>query len=95
MSLFSTDDLRHLAEKYTKRTIPSGLSRNAIVDILLGKLKVEKLSDTDLKAIGRNGRATFTNSLDLYAGWIPKVHRFINKGDLDRGKSQAKYYKKK
>jgi hypothetical protein len=95
MSLFSTDDLRNLAGKYTKRIIPSELSRNAIVDILLGRMKVEKLSDNDLKTIGRTERATLTNSLDLYAGWIPKVHRFIKKGDLDQGKSQAKYYKKK
>jgi NAD(P)H-hydrate repair Nnr-like enzyme with NAD(P)H-hydrate epimerase domain len=95
MYAFSTDDLRRLAYKYVKRSIPSALSRDAVIDILLGKLKADKLSEPELKAIGKHERSTLVNSIDLYTGWIPKIRRKIDRGDINRGKDRAKYYNKK
>lgn len=88
----SVNDLRRLAVKYSKRTLPPEISRNLIIDILLGKLKVDKLSDEELRLFGKKGRSTLVRSIDMYGGWIPKVKEKLDKKDLKRGKKEVGKY---
>lgn len=95
MAPFTTDDLRHLASKYAKNPLPPGLSRDSIISSLLGKLKGDKLSDTEAKRIGRFERPALAGALGIYAGWIPKVKKKLSESDIKRGKVRAKWYNKK
>lgn len=90
MNQFPTNQLFNLAEKYSKRELPSNLKRELLEDILLKKFKIDGLTTRDLKVLGKKARSTAMNSLDLYTGWIPKVGKFIDKRDLKRGEREAK-----
>ena len=92
LSQIPTKDIKRLAEKYSKRAIPVGVSREVVIDILLKKLSVDKLSDQELMAFGKSGRNALTGAVDLYAGWIPKVKRKVKEKDLIRGKKIARRY---
>jgi len=89
----STSDLKKLAIKYSKRTLPENLSRDNIIKILLKKLDSKKLSENDLKKFGRKARSPLVGGINLYAGWIPFIKRRINEGDIQRGKREVKRYK--
>jgi len=89
----SLNDIKRFVKKYVKKPLPPNLPRNLVIDVLLGKLDPEKLSDEDLKKFGKAGRNSLTGAAGLYAGWIPKVKKHLEKGDLKRGKREARRYK--
>ncbi len=92
MRSVSTDDLRRLAQKYAKVTLPPNLPRSLIINILLKKLDAKKLSDKELEIFGRSGRSTLTDAISLYGGLIPGVRRKIKKRDIKRGKKEVKKF---
>ena len=63
-------------------------------NILLGKLDPDKLSDEELTMFGKAGRGALSGAVGLYTGWIPKVKKHLDKGDLKRGKREARRYRK-
>jgi len=89
----STNDLKKLAIKYSKRTLPEDLSREIIIKILLKKLNPKELSEDNLIKFGRKARSPLLGGINLYTGWIPFIKRRINEGDIQRGKREVKRYK--
>ena len=89
----SLNDIKRFVKKYVKKPLPLNLPRNLVIDIRLGKLDPDKLSDDDLAIFGKAGRNAVTGAVGLYAGWIPKVKKHLEKGDLRRGKREAGRYK--
>lgn len=89
----STNDLKRLAHKYSKSTIPSGLPREVIEQILLKKLNPNKLSDDVLRKFGKSKRGSLTNAAGLYGGMIPKVRKKLADDDLKRGREAVKNFK--
>jgi len=87
-----TNNLKRLAEKYSKRAIPTGVSRQVIMDILLKRVNVDKVLERDLRLFGKKARSTVTGAIDLYAGWIPKLKKSIKEKDIERGKRAIKSY---
>lgn len=88
------NDLKRLAQKYSKVTLPPNLERKLVIDILLKKLDPKKMSEKELKIFGKSGRSVLTDSLSLYGGWIPKVRKKLEKDDVKRGKREVKRYKR-
>jgi hypothetical protein len=89
----STGDLKRLAQKYSKVTLPAGLNRDLIIQVLLKKLNPDKLSDKELATFGKKARSSLTGAAALYGGWIPKVRKKIKEGDVGRGRREAGRYK--
>jgi len=89
----SLNDIKRFVKKYVKKPLPPNLPRNLVIDILLGKLDPDKLSDEELSIFGKAGRNAVSGAIGLYAGWIPKVKKQLEKGDLKRGKREARRYK--
>ncbi|MBN2016291.1 hypothetical protein JW766_05685 [Candidatus Dojkabacteria bacterium] len=94
LSTISTNELRRLAVKYSKRTIPPSISRKTVIDILLKKINPDKLPEEELQVFGKKGRSSLTNAVDMYAGWIPKIKRKLKDKDIHRGKREARRYRK-
>ena len=92
LNRLSSADLKKMIKKHSGRTVPVGVSREIMIDILLGKLKAEKMSDEDLIKFGKRGRNSLVRAKDLYIGWVPKVKRKIREEDLKRGKKEVKKY---
>ncbi|MDD3647188.1 MAG: hypothetical protein PHS44_01650 [Candidatus Dojkabacteria bacterium] len=92
LARLTTDEIRRLIYKYKKKSIPSGVSREIVESILLGKLNPDKLSERDLLAFGKFGRSPIAGAVGLYAGWIPKVGKKVREKDLERGKKVARKY---
>lgn len=86
----STADIRKMIYKHKNKHVPSSLHRDLLTKILTGKLNVDTLTDDELKQLGKGTRSTGTQSLDMYAGWIPKVKKYLDKKDIKRGKKQAR-----
>jgi len=63
-----------------------------LISILLGKVKVDKLSEKDLAKFGKKDRSILANTVAMYAGWIPKVEKKLKEKDVKRGKKSAKKY---
>ncbi|MBU0976483.1 MAG: hypothetical protein ABIE03_07235 [Patescibacteria group bacterium] len=92
LSRVSIDEMRRLVYKYKKKSVPSGVSRDVVESILLGKLNPDKLSERDLMAFGKMGRSSLTGAVGLYAGWVPKVGKKMREKDIERGKKVAAKY---
>lgn len=87
---FSPNQLREYAEKQSKRKLPKGLDKRILIDIILKRFNVSRLSDKHIEMIGKKERSTASHAAGLYAGWIPFIRKKLKKSDRERGKEVLK-----
>jgi len=87
---FSPNQLREYAEKQAKRKLPKGLDKKLLINIILKRFNVSRLSDKEIERIGKKERSTASQAVGLYTGWVPFVGKKLRKKDLERGKKVAK-----